>query len=222
MISAAIFDMDGTLIDSEPLWQKAQIEVLGDLGIPITIEMCREIAGMRIDETLQHFYNYKAWVGKSIAEVESAILEQVVFLISQEGEMKPGVIALIELLRSYDLKIALATSSQFIVIDAVLKRLGLTKEFEVIHSAEQEVYGKPHPAIYLSTAKTLNVKPFECIVFEDALFGVISAKSARMNCVAIPDPYLDYNHKFAIADLIIPSLVNFTEPYLSYFINKKQ
>ena len=88
----------------------------------------------------------------------------------------------------------------------MLNRLGLTGEFECVYSAEEEGYGKPHPGVYLTTAGKLGVGPTECLAVEDSLNGVLSAKSARMKCVAVPDREQRGDSRFSIADAVLDSL----------------
>jgi len=78
--------------------------------------------------------------------------------------------------------------------------------FEEIYSAAEEEYGKPHPGVYLTTAKKLQLKPQEFLVLEDSLNGVIAAKAAQMKCLAIPELFPDYHPKYIIADLVMKSL----------------
>ena len=83
--------------------------------------------------------------------------------------------------------LALASSSPRRLIDAVVRRFGLADRFAVVHSAEDEVVGKPDPAIFLTTARLLGVSPGACVVFEDSAAGVLAAKGAGMACVAVPE-----------------------------------
>jgi len=112
----------------------------------------------------------------------------------------------LDLLEGKNVKIALASSSAYSIIDTVLNRLGIKEVFEEIYSAAEEEYGKPHPGVYLTTAKKLQIKPQECLVLEDSLNGVIAAKAAQMKCVAIPELFPDYHPKYIIADLVMKSL----------------
>ena len=102
--------------------------------------------------------------------------------------------------------VALASSSAYRLIGAVTERLGLAGEFEVAYSAEEEEYGKPHPGVYLTTARRLGVAPTQCLAIEDSFNGVLAAKAARMRCVAIPEPAQRRDPRFGIADLVLDSL----------------
>ena len=81
------------------------------------------------------------------------------------------------------------------------------KEFEKIYSAQEEEYGKPHPAVYISAAKRLNVAPVECLAIEDSFNGVLAAKAAKMKCIAIPYEGVRHDRRFAIADVSLDSLM---------------
>ena len=112
--------------------------------------------------------------------------------------------AALEFFQQQNVKIALASSSSYTLIEVVLNQLGIYEDFRVICSATEEEYGKPHPSVYLTTAKKLQVLREECLVLEDSLNGVLAAKAARMICIAIPES--NDSDKFAIADLKLKTL----------------
>jgi sugar-phosphatase len=93
-----------------------------------------------------------------------------------------------------------------VVIAAALEALDLQDAFEVVHSAEGEPYGKPHPGVYLHTAEQLGLRPEECVAIEDSPNGVLAAKAARMGCIAVPEPALRGHPWFAIADAVLQDL----------------
>jgi len=206
MIKAVIFDMDGLLIDSEPLWRKAEIEIFGQVGIQLTENDCKETMGYRLNEVVDLWYDRQPWNGLSKKEVEEAILERVSQLILSEGTLMSGVKKTIDVCTELHLKIAIASSSPMKLIRSVVSLLGMNKSFDVLHSAEFELFGKPHPAVFISTAQKLEVLPSECLVLEDSLHGVISALSAKMSVVAIPDNIQYHNPKFQVADRVLKSL----------------
>jgi HAD superfamily hydrolase (TIGR01509 family) len=207
MSKAIIFDMDGLLIDSEPLWQSAEIDILRPLGVPLTREMCIQTLGLRIDEAVLYWHVRYPWNQPSVPEVARQIMYRVIEMIGSVGQPMPGVPHAIEWARRQGAKLALASSSPFVLLEAALRRLQLTDAFEVVHSAQDEPYGKPHPAVYLRTAERLGVAPAACTAIEDSLNGVLAAKSARMKCIAVPEAAHLKDPRFSIADLVLPSLL---------------
>lgn len=206
MIKAVIFDMDGLLIDSEPLWQEAEMLIFKQVNINLSPELCLQTKGLRIDEVVEYWYKRYPWANLSQQEVEDLIVAKVIELIHIKGEPLPGVDYAISFLQQKQVKIALASSSASKIIQAALKKLSLTDTFVEIYSAESEILGKPHPGVYLTTANKLNVSPQKCLAIEDSLNGVLAAKAAQMKCITIPEPLQRDNTKFAIADALLNSL----------------
>jgi HAD superfamily hydrolase (TIGR01509 family) len=209
MLNAVIFDMDGLLIDSEPIWREAEKEIFAEVGITLTDEMCFTTVGLRIDEVVNHWHSKYHWENPSQEIIKEKVIDKVIELILQKGEILPGVIQTIEYFYSKNYPLAIASASSMRIIDAVTEKLKIKKYFTIIHSAEFEEFGKPHPAVFISTAKKLNVLPQNCLVFEDSLNGIIAAKAARMKVIAVPEPIHFENSKFNIADLKLKSLLDF-------------
>ena len=205
-IKAVIFDLDGLLIDSEPLWQQAEIEVFQQVNIALTPQLCLQTKGLRIDEVVDFWYKQHPWDNLTQRSVESLIVDRLIELIQLQGQPLAGVEQAIDFVRQKQVKIALASSSALKIIQAALQKLELTDVFTQVYSAESEVLGKPHPGVYLTTAAKLNVFPQECLALEDSLNGVLAAKAAQMQCIAIPETAQYHNPKFAIADSILKSL----------------
>ncbi|HVF69852.1 MAG TPA: hexitol phosphatase HxpB [Xanthomonadales bacterium] len=211
MIQAVIFDMDGVLIDSEPLWRKAAIKSFSTVGVRLTDDMCKETMGTRVDEVVNYWYHKFPWENTQKKLVEELIWENVIRLVKDEGKVKEGVRESLEFVKKQKLKIALASTSAMVLINTVLDKLGLQGYFEVIHSAEFEDYGKPHPGVYLTTAKKLGVQPQACVAIEDSINGMIAAKAAKMKCIAIPEKELVGDKRLGIADIVIPSLLEINQ-----------
>src|SRR4051812_8345496 len=151
MIKAAIFDMDGVLINSEPFWQDSEIEVFDTIGLKLTHEMCRETTGLRIDHAVEYWLKRyeQQHSGQqhniSANEFEDRIVGGVIKHIQMRGELMVGVDHALAFFKSKGLQIALASSSSYKIISAVLEKLGLHDQFKLIYSAEEERLGKPHP-----------------------------------------------------------------------------
>lgn len=202
-LRAAIFDMDGLLVDSEPLWRSVEREVFGGVGVPLTDAMCSTTKGLRIDEVVHHWRTRFPWRGPSNMELVDRIVTRMASTLRSEGVAKPGVRHAVDTAQQAGLALALASSSHMEVIRAVLERLDIAGAFEVICSGEAEPYGKPHPGIFITTARELGVAPTECVVLEDSIHGVVAAKAARMRCVAVPE---ETAPAFAVADAVLDSL----------------
>jgi mannitol-1-/sugar-/sorbitol-6-/2-deoxyglucose-6-phosphatase len=203
--------MDGLLVDSEPLWHEAEIEILGALGVPIAADDCRQTKGMFVNEVTHYWFGRYPWTGPDPDHVAVEVLDAVIELVVAKGERQRGVDGAIDLCRRHGLALALASSSPHRLISVVLDHFGLTESFEVVHSAEHEPFGKPHPAVFLTTAERLGTAPDRCLVWEDAAAGVLAAKAAKMGCVAVPEPRERSQPGFAIADAVLGSLDEATE-----------
>jgi mannitol-1-/sugar-/sorbitol-6-/2-deoxyglucose-6-phosphatase len=213
MIEAVIFDMDGVLLDSEPFWHEAEMEVFASVGLNLTREQCMETMGVPVDEVVAIRYGQQPWTNKSQKQVENEILQGVIRRVQEDGRCMDGVQELIQLFRNKNLRLALASSSPVRLIDAVLTKLNLRAVFDVIHSAEHEEYGKPHPAVFLSTAKELAIHPRQCLVIEDSFNGLIAAKAAGMKSLVVPMKQQQMETRFDIADLKLHSLTEFSQEH---------
>jgi beta-phosphoglucomutase-like phosphatase (HAD superfamily) len=206
--AASIFDMDGLLIDSEILWHEAEIDILGALGVLLEPAACRSTKGMFVGEVTEYWHGQYPWAGPTPAEVAVTIVDRVIDLLLSKGELKAGAEHAIALCADRGLPLAIASSSQYRLIDTALEHFGLRHHFTVIHSAEDEDYGKPHPAVFLTAAAKLGVMPRRCLVWEDAPAGVLAAKAASMACIAVPEPGEGHHPAFGLADAVLDSLVD--------------
>lgn len=213
MIEAVIFDMDGLLIDSEPFWLEAQREMFPLVGIQITDDVWKETLGIRNKEVVDLWYAKNPWDLNKVSkrELDDKIVTYVIDLIYRKGEPMEGVGEILAFFQKQKVKMALASSSDFKMIDAVIDRLKLEEYFEVIHSAEMEQYGKPHPAVFSSTATKLSVLPSRCLAIEDSLNGLLAAKAAQMKCVIVPGDPLKNDRRLGMADVVLNSLREFDE-----------
>ena len=186
-ISAVIFDMDGLIIDSEPLWKIAEIETFKEVGFDFTFEMCALTTGMRIDEVVEFWRAKLKWESFTNTEIVNKIQNKMIQLIKERGKLLPGIIESLNLLNANDVLIGLASSSSMSLINTTVDTLKIRKFFNVIHSAENEIAGKPNPAVFLSTAKMLKVNPEKCLVLEDSKAGMNAGINANMRTIVIPE-----------------------------------
>ncbi len=203
--------MDGLLINSEPLWRRAQAYAFATVGIKLNDQAMHITTGQRIDEIIARRYHDKPWSGTSKKAIEDLIVEKVIELVQAKGRPMPGVMNVLDFFANKNLPMALASSSSKKIIKSILDVLGIQDYFVLIHSAEDETHGKPNPGVYITTASLLNVPAHRCLVFEDSPSGILAAKAANMKCVAIPDNAHQTNKYIQLADVILKSLEEFNE-----------
>jgi len=211
-IDAAIFDMDGLLIDSEPLWDAAKIRVFRSLGLELSADMCAETKGFRQADMVRYWYERHPWTGPTLLDVEREIVSVLCARIEQGVQSLPGVSRVLGELTARGLPLAVASSSPARVIHAVLGSLGIAPLFRVVRSAEAELKGKPAPDVYLAAARELGVEPQRCLAFEDSPAGLRSALAAGMRVVAVPAAADWLLPVFDGAWLKLPSLNELTLP----------
>ncbi len=210
---AAIFDMDGLLVDSEPFWRSVQTAELAALGSDVVPIIERGlIKGMRVDETVALFRNLAPFQGPSDEALIARIVAGVVAEIEAHAVLMPGALEALDRLEAAGLKLALASGSVPPVVDAVLDRFVLRERFLAVSSAIDDPLGKPHPAIFLRTAEALGVDALDCVVLEDSINGVIAAKAAKMRVIAVPAAADLPDPRFAVADVVLSSLEEIATP----------
>ncbi|MBN1187443.1 MAG: hexitol phosphatase HxpB [Bacteroidales bacterium] len=216
MLKAVVFDMDGVLLDSEPIWQEEERKVFGNLGIELNPSMQEATYGLAPKEMIEHWYNYKPWKDKTHEEVKEELLERVIARVMNGIEPLKGVKNTLKFFKQANLKIGLASSSPMDMIIAVITSLGIAEYFDALCTAEDEDHAKPHPAVYMSAVKMLHVHPSDSLAIEDSFLGVLAAKAARMKVLAVPDKMHFDDPKYVIADLKLPSLQEFNKDHFEY------
>jgi sugar-phosphatase len=131
-------------------------------------------------------------------------------LITERGSLMDGARDLVAELHSEGAKLAIASSSPMRLIRAVVEKFAIGSYFSVLHSAEHETVGKPDPAVYRTTMSLLGADPRQCLAFEDSLSGVRAAKAAGALVIAVPAPDDALDPGFAVADVILRSLRDFS------------
>jgi mannitol-1-/sugar-/sorbitol-6-/2-deoxyglucose-6-phosphatase len=207
VIEAVVFDMDGVLVDSEPIWREVEGKILAGVGIEVTDRDLLETMGVRVGDVVDRWHRRSPWDEPSREEVARSIVDGVAEAIQREGAFNRESIRAIDYVDGLGLRLALASSSPMRLIRSVLSLGGLADRFEVVLSAEDEERGKPDPAVYLSAARELGVSPDRCLAVEDSINGVRSAKEAGFVCVAVP--VSGVTDGFEGADLVLGSIVEF-------------
>ncbi|MCG8709949.1 hexitol phosphatase HxpB [Brenneria sp. 4F2] len=215
-IRAAIFDMDGLLIDSEPLWDIAEQEVISSLGIDTSLRASmRDTRGLRIDLVVDLWYQLAPWTTPDKETVVSRIIKRAIELVDERKPLLPGVEHALQLCRQQNLKIGLASASPLHMQQRVLNTFKLEPYFDFLASAEHLPYSKPHPEVYLNAAQGLEVSPLQCVTLEDSVNGMIATKAARMRSIVIPQDELREDPRWALADDKLGSLQQLTVEHLA-------
>ena len=203
-IESVIFDFDGTLVDSMWLWRNIDIEYLGKYNIKCPNDLGKCIESLSFTQTAQYFkdrFKLNVKVEDIIAEWEDMAYQKYKF----EVMPKLGVIEFIKKLKNEGKKIALATSNRLSMVETVLDRHDIKDYFNCIITSCDIGKGKYEPDIYLETAKRLDTLPKSCLVFEDIIAAIKSAKAAGMRVCAVEDEYSSHRkeEKISLADYFI-------------------
>lgn len=186
---AVLFDMDGVIVDSEPLHVAAFQATLENYGHTLTDEQYKQHFAGKTDEA--GFKQYFDFINETVelpiimGEKATAYLE----LAADQLVPYPGVIELIRELAARNIQLALVTGSLRAEAEITLKTFGIAEYFTAIVAAEDISHSKPNPEGYVKGAAALNVNPAECIVIEDAPSGVKAARAAGMKCLAVTNTH---------------------------------
>lgn len=202
-LEAVIFDMDGTLVDTEPLWQESDRAFAARYGLKFSPDESRRFVGMggRALATL-----IKERLGLDIPLDRLAWEKDDAYMDHARGRIRahPEMVKLAQAFHLQGLGLAIASGSSRRVIEFTLHEVGLEELFPLLVSADEVDSPKPSPDVYLKAARRLDVKPENCLAVEDSLPGVESALAAGMACVAVPHHYADNPELYRRAHLLFP------------------
>ncbi|WP_371673118.1 HAD family phosphatase [Streptomyces sp. NBC_00289] len=183
---AVIFDLDGTLVDSEPNYYEASRQTLAEHGVPdFSWAEHERYVGISTLETVA-LLKERYGLGPSVAELLAAVDRRYLRLARVATHAYPEMRRFVELLAGEGVPMAVASGSSPEAIEAILSATGLGAFVPTVVSADEVARGKPAPDVFLEAARRLGVTPAECVVLEDAAPGATAARAAGMRCIAIP------------------------------------
>jgi HAD superfamily hydrolase (TIGR01509 family) len=201
---ALLLDMDGLLVDSEPLWFRVERDFCNARGGAWTDAHAAECIGKGMAAT---FRRMSEEFGIAIdPERDKEIVVDAVIDRVREIELKPGGRELLDAAAEAEIPLALASSSSLRLILAVLDRFGITPRFGAVVSGESVAKPKPAPDIFLKAAAELGVPPSACVVLEDSIAGATAGRAAEMAVIAVPEGPWEGRGFEAVADAIVPDL----------------
>ncbi len=187
-IKAVLFDLDGTLVDSMWLWKTIDIEYLKKFGLDFPDDFQDEIEGMSFTETAE-FFKKRFNLPVEVEDIKEDWNKMAGEYYLNKVPLKSYVKVFLEYLYDNNYKTGIGTSNSRELVTMIIEKYDLNDYFDTIRTSCEVNKGKPHPDIYLQVARDLNVKPEECLVFEDVPAGIIAAKRAGMKVCAVYDDF---------------------------------
>ena len=214
MLQAVIFDMDGLLVDTNPVWDAARRWMASEAGKTWGPDDNQAVMGVSTGEWVDYMTE-RLDLKLTPSEVEDAIVDRMAQTYRERIPWLPGAVEAVEL-AAREYRAALASGSPPSLIEAVVADGAVAGRFEVVVSADEIGAGKPAPDVYLATAERLGLEPADCVCLEDSANGILSGVRAGMKVIAVPDqgfqPPPDVLQR---ADLVLGSLEEFTSQRLA-------
>ena len=206
-ISAVIFDMDGTLIDSMWLWDDINIEMLKMFNIDTPQDFHDRKANLNSIEVLHYFK--ELGIPKTVEEIGAIVYEMAYINYETKVTLKRGALKLLKYLKDNKIKTGLATNSPKNLVDVAMRNLQLSDYFDSIRTLEDTKNIKPSPDIFLLVADDLNTPVNKCLVFEDSIHGIMAGKRAYMSVCAVYDDFSkeSFNYKISHSDYYINDFI---------------
>lgn len=206
MIKSVIFDMDGLMVNSRPLWITANSMTLANYGVNVDHRfLLPQIAGRNATDVM-NIFKKTFGIDAEPQQMSNFRNQLMLQLVDEKGiEVLPGLEQIINIIGELNLKKAVATSTDRLLAMKILERTNMFDHFDTIVTGESIKNGKPAPDIFLAAAKRLGTFPEDCLVLEDAISGIDAACAAGMKSIAVPS--LGTPEDFAKADLVVESLL---------------
>jgi HAD superfamily hydrolase (TIGR01509 family) len=183
---AVVFDMDGLLLDTEVLWQRAEEELFRRHGDRFTQGDKLAVMGTSFEMTARYFAERLGRSEEHGTELVDELGELMHSLLQKEVSSRPGAVELVSRLRADGVRLALASNSSRFLVETALATAGLTDAFEAIVTSDDVAQAKPAPDIYLLACARLGIQPAEALALEDSAPGIEAAKAAGLVCIAVP------------------------------------
>jgi HAD superfamily hydrolase (TIGR01509 family) len=205
LIEAVVFDLDGVLVDSEHVWDEVREELARERGGRWHDRAQADMMGMSSPEWSRYMHDVIG-LSESPEEISDEVVRRLLTRYSEQLPLIDGAAdAVIRLAGGF--RLALASSSNRVVIDTVLAESGLASYFAVTASSEEVAHGKPAPDVFLEAARRLDVRPERCAAVEDSANGIQAAHAAGMQVIAIPNPrYPPPPDALALAEVVLESV----------------
>lgn len=213
MIEAVIFDMDGLLVDSEPVWDQARRDMATQAGVDWNRDDHRACMGVSTHEWAAYMIR-RLSLAMTPQQVAEAIIARMVERYKQQIPFLPGALAAVDLAAQH-YPTAVASGSPRLLLDTVVSSPELRGKFQVVLDSDGLAAGKPAPDVYLETARRLGIAPERCVCLEDSANGITAGKRAGMAVIAVPDPRFPPSRStLEQADVVLNSLEEFSLPLL--------
>jgi len=209
MIEAIIFDMDGLLVDSEPVWDNARYGMATEAGKTWNADDHKAVMGVSTEEWVTYMI-HRLELTISPKEVQDEIVQRMIQMYQERIPYLPGAVEAVTLAAQI-YPTALASGSHRSLIDIVTQDTPMQGKFQVILSADEVGAGKPSPDVYLETAHRLGIPPEQCLCLEDSGNGILAGVRAGMKVIAVPDPrFAPKQEILNQAHLVLNSLTEFS------------
>ena len=211
MLKAVIFDVDGTLLDTERIYMQAWKDAAAELGYVITDELLRKTRAVNTQDATRIFET-EIGNGFSYAKTRPIRVRIAEEVIHRESPiLKPGVLELLDYLEQAGIRLAVASSTNTQTTKDHLALSGIADRFQVIVGGDMIVKGKPHPDIFLKAAELLGVDPASCMVVEDSPAGIRAGSAAGMQVVLVPDQASITQEIMDLPNVVLESLCQLPE-----------